>query len=354
MKTRALFPFLLAALAFGCTDGGEDEPEGGQEPDPVAGTYEVTSTYDVSSSEVLPELVGNAIGPLTGLSEDPAGTLIAILQASGSQTVDDLLDAIPSQLMDAFKNAVNDFIFDQIAAGGTGADIIQWTDDIAGMLTAFDVVTRLEVGRRNDSGVAGANHTLAAVAFNLRGERQLVDTPELINTLTVARDVECSISGPGDGDRISIGEHAFHLPLGDFAVIGFNQALEASFGAPNLQAALGQIIDCQALAAQVADICVFSLCVGHEAEIAGFCNEGLATLAAEVEERIASIDFAELRLAAGDAALLDAGKEDGIADGLIDVMDGGSWQTDVEIDGLVLPVPASFRAIRLGAGGAAE
>lgn len=346
MRIRAACLALLPlSLLIGCA-ADEDPAPGDSGPDPVSGRYQVTSTYDLSQSDAVPDVIGNALEPLSGLSEDPAGTLIAVLQASGSPALNDLLDAIPSSLLDAFEGAVNDFVFDQIDKGGTAADIILWTDDIAGILTHFEVISNLDLGRPDETGAARADHTLAAVSFEMRGETQLVDTPDIINTLTVARDVDCTIESSGEGEAITIANHAFHLPLGDFAVVGFNQALQSSLGVPDLHAALGLAIDCPALAQKVASICLGPVCVGHEAEIEGFCDDGLEAVASEVEARIASIDFAELRMSSGQAVLLDAAKADAPTDGRIDAMDGGHWASDFEIDGLVIPVDASFRAVR--------
>lgn len=339
---------LPLALVLGCAgDGGggmQDGPAGGDEgSDPVAGRYEVTSTFDLSQSEVIPGLIGDALGPLTSFREDPAGSLLALLESTDAPVVTDLLDAVPDSLRDKLLDAVNDYVFDQLYDGVPVADeIATWTDDLANMLTHFDVMTELGLGTVDEAGNLSASHTLAAISFQLRGETRLVDTPALLDQLTVARNVSCNVA-LGES-RIDIGDHAFHLPLGNFAVVAFNQGLEKTLGVGSTREALGLLIDCGGLAADVASKCVGPVCIGHESEIEAFCDAGLDALAAEVEARIASIDFAELHLAAGAGQVADAAAEDGLVDRI-----EGEWQTELNVDGKAVPVPAAFVATRAAA-----
>lgn len=339
MKSLALAITLLF-LAVSCVgelgSGGDDvEPE---EQDTVAGTYELTSSYDLSTSDALPGLLGDALGPLTGLRDDPGATILTILENTGG-AIGDLIGLLPSSLRAELEAEINDFVAAQIAGGAAAGDIIMWVDQIADILTNFQVISHFEIGSV-DGGVANANHRLAAVGFVLDGQMQRIDTPEVIDTLTIARDVECQVSGA----EISIAEHAFHLPLGQLAVTGFNQVLQSTLGAADVGQALAMVIDCADVAASIGPLCIDVFCI-DESEIADVCSDGLAAVAAEIEGLIAEIDFAELRLSGGRAALEDAAKQDGF--GQIDRWAGGSWTTAFEIDGLVVPVEASFIAERL-------
>lgn len=346
-RSRLVALALPFALSLGCGDGGgdgmQDGPGAGDGADPVAGRYEVTSSFDLSQSEAIPALIGDALAPLSDFRDDPAGSLIAVLESTDAPVLTDLLDAVPDSLRGLLVDAVNDYVFDQLYEGVPVADeLATWTDDLATMLTRFDVVTELGVGTLDAAGNASASHTLAAISFQLRGATRLVDTPALLDQLTSARNVSCNVELGDGGGRIDIGAHAFHLPLGNFAVVAFNQGLEETLGVANTRAALGLLVDCGALAADVAGKCLGPVCIGHEAELEAFCDAGLDALAAEVEARIASIDFAELRLSAGAAEVADAAA----GDGLIDRMDQGQWQTELDVDGRAVPVPASFVATR--------
>jgi hypothetical protein len=330
----------LLLPTFGCSLGDvppEDQPD--EAADRVAGQYELTSTYNIAASEGVPGLIGDVIAPLAGLRDDPAGTIFEILEANGG-AVADLIGLLPSNVRADVEREINDYVAEQVAAGGGAGDIIAWVDQIAGILTHFEVVSQFEIGRADESGVASANHSLAAVRFELDTGPQEVVVSELISTLTIARGVDCSING----SEISIAEHAFHLPLGDLAVVGFNKALEGSLGARNISEALGLVIDCADVVERIGPVCISSFCI-DPAEIENLCTSGLDAIANEIEEQIAKIDFAELRLTGGRAALEDVAKQDGF--GQIDQWAGGSWKTAIEIDGLRVPVDATFSASRM-------
>ena len=352
----ASLPRLLAlplALAVGCTGGEEGGPDGIGEDGMAAATYELTTTVDATGA--LPPAASEAIAMLDGLAEDPAGTLIGLLEAADVPIVDQALGAIPSSLRGSVEGWINDFIFDQVYMGApVTEEIARWADDLSGILTHFEITSRMEMSNVDAAGGASASHTLAGVAFDFRGSRQLVDTPALVDQLTMARDVSCQLDGDGGGAALTIGDHAFHMPLGDFAVIGFNAGLQQLAGFSDLRDALGSLIDCAALASSVASRCVGPVCVGHEAEIEQLCVAGLDLVAQEVERRIASIDYAELRLASGQAALVSADKQDAGGAARFDRIDDGTWEARVDVDGADVPVGATFVGRRLGADGVPE
>ena len=78
--------FILAPMLFAvaCT-GQVVGPEGSVDPtdpsDPngpdavaqIAGDYEVTSAFDLRNSPDMPAILAGALGPLSGLADDPAG-----------------------------------------------------------------------------------------------------------------------------------------------------------------------------------------------------------------------------------------------------------------------------------------
>jgi hypothetical protein len=350
MTSRLASLALPAVLLLGCSSGGDGPGGGGGDPaseSGLAGRYEITSHYDLSQADGVPERVSDAIAALTGLSDDPAGTIIALLEAADIAALNHLLDAVPPSLVNAVKGWINDYVARRLYDGSPVAgQIAEWADNIATILTDFEIITTLDLGN-SVGGSATANHSLAAVAFQLEGSRRLVDTPDLIDQLSAARDVRCEIAGDADGaELIDIGDHAFHLPLGDFALVAVNQAISAKLGVPDLRGAIGLLIDCGGLAQEISSKCLFNVCVGHKAELEAFCDAGLDQVAARIEDKIAAIDYAELQLAAGQAVLVD-GKADAAADGRVDAMEQGAWQAVFDLDGHDLAVEASFTGRRL-------
>lgn len=329
---------LIVFLSTACTGGSDDEPMEVPE-EAVVGQYEVTSTYNAAGA--LPDVATDTLGILSGLADDPAGTFIDLAEQAGAP-----IDWVPDALRDQFADWMNEYIAARVFQGApVSEEIARWTQDIAGMLHHFDIISQMDLATVD--GSTAANHVLAAVAFDFRGTRRVVDTPDIVEQLTIARDVSCSIEEAGAGEaHLDVGDHAFHMPLGDFAVVGFNMGLEQVLGIADLRAALELFIDCPGLADDVSSRCIGPVCVGHRDEIEGFCRMGIDLVVNEVERRIASIDFAELHLASGEAAMLDAGKDDSALDGTFDQIDRGVWQAVVNIDGTELPVDATFVGAR--------
>jgi hypothetical protein len=337
--TRSFLVPLALSLGAACTSGGGEDVG---DVSGAVGTYEVTSSYDATGA--LPEVVGDSLQTLTGLHDDPAGTLIQLLQQANVPIVDELLDSIPDSLRGQFEGWVNDYIASRVYMGvPVTEEIARWAGDISGMLTRFDVISDLELARLDEGGNTDANHTLGAVGFDLRGEHRVIDTPAILDQLTVARTVSVSVTADDEGGAgtIDIGDHAFHMPLGDFALVGFNQALDAAFGAGDLTALLGGMIDCAGLASTIADKCFGPVCVGHEDQIEEFCLAGVDLAVAEIERRITSVEFVELHHAGGAGVLLGETKMDGVAT-TFEQIASGTWDASVNIDGVVAPIGATF------------
>lgn len=343
-RTMLALPFAALVACSGSGDGrggqGQDQLP---DEDILSGQYAITSHFDLSSAEGTPERAKAAVSALTGLADDPAGTMFALLQAADLPVLGELLDSVPSVLVDQVAGFMNEYLVSRLYDGVPAAEVIaNIADDVATALTDFEVASTFDLGAMDGEGVAGANHRLAAVAFQLGGARQEVDTPELIDTLTQANDVECSVTldsgvDPGEhGGTIAIGEHAFNLPLGDFLIVALDQALEAQFGVGDLAEALGLVVDCAGMATYVGGQCLLGVCIGHEPEIEAVCLAGLDLVASKVEEQIVKIDYAALRLMAGEAALATG---DG---GLISRFDPGMWQVALDVDGRELPTSATF------------
>jgi hypothetical protein len=333
------------ALSLGaCTSGGGGSEDVGDVSGAV-GAYQVTSSYDATGA--LPEVVGDSLETLTGLHDDPAGTMITLLEDANVPIVEEVLDAIPDFARDQFAGWINDYIASRVYMGvPVTEEIARWSGDLSGILTRFDVITDLDLARLDASGETDANHMISAVAFELRGDRRVIDTPAIVEQLTVARTVPVAItSDDAGGGTIEIGEHAFHMPLGDLALVGFNQALGAVFGAADLTALLGGMLDCPGLAASIADRCVGPVCVGHEGQIEELCLAGVDLVVAEVERRVTSVEFAEIHHAAGSGVLLGEAKQDGTAT-VFDTIEDGAWDATVNIDGVSVPVGATFVGVR--------
>jgi hypothetical protein len=331
----------------GGEDGGEGGGGGGGQDDPIAGVYQVRSAMDLTSTSLANDLVPDVVAILNQLTTTPADTLIGLLESANVPILDQLLGLLGEVLLDPFRNFVDEYVINRVVEGiPLTQQLSALTSEITALLTQFEIVSELELSGLDASGqLTSATHRLSALSLPLLGQQVLVDTPALVDQITAADGVSCSVSlSEGEGE-LQVGDHAFGLPLGDFALDALDRVLGGGDGA-GLRDRLGALVDCAAMADEVSSRCLGPLCVGNRDEIEQFCEAGLDQAVSQIEARVASINFAEIRFQAGDALLRDS-DSDGQSDGLIDLLEQGNWQTVVFVKGIELPFAAAFDGLRV-------
>ncbi len=343
---------ILAPLLFSVACAGQAVgPEGADPSDPgepngeaitqIAGEYEVTSAFDLRNAPEMPQIISDALGPLSGLADDPAGALFDALE--GTQ-IGDLLDSVPAVLRSVVEAQINDYIQDKLYEGvPVAGQIAEITDMVASLLTNFEVVSSLRVGTADEAGNANAQHSLTAIAYPQAGQRHVVAIPEIVSTLAVARDVSLNVDL--DTSTVNFGAHALELPLGDFAVTAFHAALESQFGITDLGDALDDMINCDGLAANVGEIQVAGFTLVSESQLSGFCADGLDQVAAQVDVQIRRLETASLQFAGGDGSVDMETMSDGLGSTQMSAMDG-SWSSELGINNGSFATPSSFKAVR--------
>jgi len=330
--------------------GPDDSPGGGGDVETatrVAGTYEVTSSFDLTTSNALPPIVSDVVLPLSQFSENPTGTIIDLIKVANTP-ISPLLNSIPSGLLGLFENTMNNLIEDKLYNNVPILETIaSYADVAATIVTDFDVVTTLQVGNVDDAGNANATHSLAGFAFDNNGTRVFIDTPELLDTLTVARDVSVNVSLEGSANTIDIGSHSMGLPIGDFAVLGLNAAIQAKTEYDDLGGLLGGLVDCPGIAANIGDLCLSFVCFANESQISGICETGLDLVAQQVESRLSSIGDAEIVMMGGQAQVIVGSKSDSASGDSVNAMQSGSWDTEFGLGSYSLPLQSAFEARRV-------
>ena len=82
---------------------------------------------------------------------------------------------------------------------------------------------------------------------------------------------------------------------------------------------------------------MFTVCVGHQAELPAICEGGLDAIVNFAHDRMAALRLDVLHLASGQAHLID---DDG--DGAFDRITDGTWQAELNLGLGLRPTTASF------------
>src|SRR5688572_19698443 len=104
---RSLLLPLALSLGAACTSGGGEEDVG--DVSGAVGTYQVTTSYDATGA--LPDAVGHSLETLTGLHDDPAGTILALLEDAG------VPNPVPESFQDDLEGWINEYLASRVYMG---------------------------------------------------------------------------------------------------------------------------------------------------------------------------------------------------------------------------------------------
>jgi hypothetical protein len=345
MRAPAIVIFSLLSAASACVlppadDGTPDDdtvdPPRPPPPPPVPagaaarGEYQVRSVFDITASAVLPEPAYQVVETLHDFSAAPAHTLIDLAEAAGVPAVAELRAALPASL----ESKLEGWLDDQIEAVTiNGVPITQVAGELAAL--AETPLTRFAVESTLDVGAARATHRLTKLDFLPAGLDAWLPLDDLpLDVISAEAPAACE-----DG-ALTLGDHRYGLPYGRFAWQAVEAAVIAQYGA-GMRELLGSAVNCPAVADTIARKCVFSLCVGHEAQLLELCERGLDEVVARARAKMESLRFDAIRLEAGSAKLAGVA-----ADGIAARLEGGVWTAQIDASAGLRPVPATFTAAR--------
>lgn len=292
-------------------------------PAPVAsGMYQVRSNIDVTANAVLPSTAYEVVTTLRSFSEQPARTLFDLAEDAGVPAVGTIRDALPS----ALESRLEGWIDDEIAKlSVNGVPVTQLAANIAALgetsLSSFAIDSTLTVQGST------ATHRLTTLDLTPTG----LDAKFALDALP-ANVIERTATCASDDGTFSIGDHRFSIEYGAYVWQALDQHVTAEYGA-SIRATLGAAVNCPAIAARVADQCLWGACVGHETELTSICERGLDEVVARVHDKITAMRFDALRLAAGTATITDTRLD-------------GTWTAELDVGQGLRPVPAAFTAVK--------
>jgi len=340
-------------------DGLPVGPDGKPLAPKLDGRYELSSTFDLTTAGLLPEVMNDTLSALSNFREKPSQTIVDLMDTANVPVVPNVLNAIPSAIRGFVLGYIDDHVFK--ALYGKVPVIKQVTgilDDLASIVTRFELVTALDVPQGDSIGDVDAKHTISGVAYSWDQKRHVINAPELLASLVEQRVQGNAVtlekrSVALESGRLKLGDHTFSIPIGSFAVHAADELAKEKFGASSLRDAVGKVVSCEKLADEVSKRCINppgpgQVCVGHKTELKQLCTTGLDLLVATIRAQIKQLDIPVLNLQDGTAQMWDAPAEGAPLDATIDRLDKGFWTAVVSLSKEDRPFVATFTGRRVG------
>lgn len=340
-------------------DGIPVGPDGKPLPPKLDGRYEVSNYFDLTSAGVFPDVANDTLKALSNFRDKPSQTIVDLLDVANVPVVPNVLNAIPSPIRGFVLGWIDDHLFKalygKVPVTKTLTGVL---DDLASIATKFEMVTVLDLPEGNAIGDVRGTHTIDGMAYVWSGKRNVVKAPELISGLTT-QAIEANTvalekrSVELETGRLAVGDHRFSVPVGSFAVVAADMLAKDKFGAANLRAAIGKVVNCKAVAEDVSNRCIDpvgpgKICVDHEKELENLCNVGLDALVSTIQSQLRKLDLPFLRLESGQAQMWDAPSEGAPLDAVIDRIDSGYWTAHAIVGKEEKPILATFVGRRVG------
>jgi hypothetical protein len=363
MRTRPSWLAALLPLAFGhltACGGGDaataavERPPSGTpgsdtgtpaRPPAAPGTYEVDSAFDLTAATLAPQAAVDDVRLLRSLHDDPMGTFVRVLDERGVPLAGELYAALPGVLEDKIAGWFNEAMLSQNVGGqpvGAELDVLLALADTT--LVRFDLLTDLSL----PGAPSVAVHGFRGIRYDFLGGRLPVVVTRFVDEHTpivTETEVAVRVSGGEAGHAtLELGDHAFGIPYGRYAVAAIDRACVARYGAP-LREALRQLVGCSNVAQTVAGKCIGFACVGHASELTELCESGLDHVVQKIHDGLTAYDFDAAHFRAGRAELWDAPPE-GARDGRMDCIAAGVWDASIDVGQGPREVRATFTGVR--------
>lgn len=341
---RLLALCLIAGCGVSNPSGASDDPNGTGGADGTGDTggsggtpvkpgpfktdpYPIVNQVDITAEVFLPGQAELVVSTLRELSIDPAHALITIADEAGVPAVGTLYNLLPGILKDQLEGWINTEI---AKVKINGVSITTYAGQIAGL--ADTALTHFTVDSELTFHGPTATHRITALDLTPTGINFKLPIGGLAGDL-LSQDASVFLATNG---TVKLGEQHFGLEYGEYAWEGLEAASLALFGG-DIRGALGNAINCPNLAHNIADKCVFTVCVGHEAELTAICEGGLDAIVNFAHDRMAALRLDVLHLASGQGQLVDDN-----GDGAFDRITGGTWQAELNLGLGLRPTTASF------------
>lgn len=345
MLIRSLMRIALACLLVGCAANpapvgdvdvdAEEDVDVDVEPTPepeltASGAFKVRSDIDLTVEAVLPQTAADYVGTLRDFHANPAKTLFDLAEDAGVPAVQDIRDALPAYVEDKLEGWINGEIAKLTI---NGVSVTQLAGNVVALaetaLTHFALESELVITE------GSSTHTLTALDLTPAG----LDAVYALDALpadVIAASPTCS----SEDQTLSIGDHGYAIPYGEYMWKAIDASFIASYGM-DIRATLGAAVNCSALAGVIANKCYWGYCVGHQAELTAICERGLDEAVERAQAKVEEMRFDAVHFAAGTATLVDDN-----GDGVVEALASGVWTAEINAGMGLRHVPATFTATK--------
>lgn len=340
MRTLTACVVLPLLAACGLHDGSTPAPEPAPSV-PLAGTYQVTTRFELPAADVAPGPLGDALGVVHGLAVNPGGALLDLAESAGVPAVEELRLVLPSSLEERLEGWITEHL-EIVTVDGTSplSRVAELDALIRSVLLEWELRSTLDLP-------AGGAGTHAPVALAFAGPAGPTVIPVSATApVTAAAGVTATVSWPGGAAHAAVVDHAMGVPFGHYALEAAEILLEARYGTADPRAVLGGLVDCGAVGADVASRCVGLVCVGHAEEVQAVCEGGLDAAADQLVARVLALDYEAIRLDDGAAAAEEAAVDLAAGVARAGRLAGGVWAATVDLGEGPIPAVATFAATR--------
>jgi hypothetical protein len=310
------------ALAAVCLTAACDSDPLASPPENLASSYQLTTRLTVPADAALPPPAYDIAVSLRGLRTEPGKTVFDLLEKAGVPLLADIKDALPGVLEDKLEGWVGGAIRDNLDL--TRLDPVIVLLDTA--LADIDLESTLET--------TPAIHRVDALRFASLGAGARFDISAVHSPLLTKPVVLTSA-----GLDLVVRDHAFSLPIGEYAWTAIDQAIVGEYGV-DLRTILIESVDCAAVAVEVASKDVLGQEVGHEDDLRELCEDGVALAADAVEDQVKGIVWEAVRFEHGQAVVVD-----GDTDGIGESLSGGVWKAKIDAGQGARQVPGVFTGV---------
>ncbi|HEY1816332.1 MAG TPA: hypothetical protein VGG74_28485 [Kofleriaceae bacterium] len=313
MKTL-LLAIALAACGPSAAVVADAPPDASIIPTSPAGSFAVTGVLDL---QVLPAPADALIAELTDATDgpdDPArflcDRLVTELPSSWQAIAAAVADDVVAPVLQAELNSVAPDFAPGIHAIAAGLG------DLAHHARTVETLA-IQPGGYASRTITGVTYDDLQIDFATEGMADAI----------ASTSVTLDASG-----ALSIAEHSVELPYGRLLRLGLDREIvpNVDFSASDLSTALADLVDCT----QLGQLFAAKVGIGSVTLYATACTAGMAALAADVYDRLDTIDTSPFQLAmTGSAIGVDL---DG--DGTMDRIDSGLWTGSTSYNGAAAPL----------------